>query len=51
VYERANVTTTPYSSLAVDLGPTVADGTYVVVVNNSAGKKVGAKRIVVRKKP
>ena len=51
VYERANVTTTPYSSLSVDLGPTVASGTYIVVVNNSAGKKVGAKRIVVRKKP
>jgi hypothetical protein len=51
VYEQANVTTTAYSPMEVDLGPTISSGVYVVVVNNSAGKKVGAKRIVVRRAP
>ena len=51
VYEKANITTLAYTGITVDLGPTMASGTYVVVVNNSAGKKIGAKRIVVRHKP
>jgi hypothetical protein len=51
VYENATVTTTPYSGISVDLGMTFSDGVYVVVVNNSAGKKIGAKKIVVRRHP
>jgi len=50
VFENEEVTTTPYSSLDVDLGPTISSGVYLVVVNNSAGKKMGAVRIVVRRK-
>jgi hypothetical protein len=51
VYEKAQLTGTAYTALDVDLGPTISSGVYVVVANNSAGKKIGAKRIVVRRKP
>ncbi|MBL0232450.1 MAG: HYR domain-containing protein [Chitinophagaceae bacterium] len=51
VYEKANLTSTPYTGMAVDLGPTISSGTYVVTVVNSAGKQVAAKKMVVRKKP
>jgi len=49
VYEKEQVTTTAYTGIDVDLGPTMSSGVYVVVVHNSAGKKMGAVRIVVRK--
>ena len=62
IYEKAKITSTPYSSISIDLNvgcilcgmrttSGVASGTYIVVVNNSAGKKVGAKKIVIRRLP
>jgi hypothetical protein len=51
VYERAVVTTTAYTGIDVNLGPTIPDGVYVVELVNSSGKRVDAKKIVVRKKP
>jgi len=51
VYEKAEVTGLAYTALNVDLGPTISSGVYVVEVNNSAGKKMGAVRIVVRQHP
>ncbi len=51
VFERVVVTSISYTRIDVDLGPTVADGTYVVELVNGSGKRVDAKKIVVRKKP
>lgn len=51
VYERAVVTNLAYTRLDVILGPAAADGTYLVELVNSAGKRVGAKKIIVRRKP
>jgi hypothetical protein len=51
VYERAFVTTTAYTQLDVQLGPATADGTYVVELVNAAGQRVGARKIIVRRKP
>lgn len=51
VYERATVTTTAYTRIDVDLGPSMADGVYLVELRNAAGERVGVKKIVVRQKP
>ncbi len=51
VFEQVAVTTTAYTRIDVDLGPTIASGVYVVEAVNSSGKRVGAKQIVVRRKP
>ncbi|MEO6613474.1 MAG: HYR domain-containing protein [Chitinophagaceae bacterium] len=48
VYQRQLVTTTAYTRLDIDLGPTLSSGVYIVEVVNSAGKRMGAKRVVVR---
>jgi hypothetical protein len=50
VYERAVVTSLAYTSIVVDLGPAVTDGVYIVDLVNGAGKRVGVKKIVVRRK-
>jgi hypothetical protein len=50
VYERAFVTATAYTLLSVELGPATTDGTYVVELVNAAGQRVGAKKIIVRRK-
>jgi hypothetical protein len=51
VFETEAVLLTAYYAVEVDLGPTISDGVYIVVANNSAGKKMGARRIIVRRKP
>ncbi len=51
VYERSVVTSTAYTQIDVNLGPSMPDGTYVVELVNAAGDRVGAKKIIVRKKP
>jgi|GEM_PF-1017134 len=51
VYKRTAVTTTPYTSIVVDLGPAIADGVYLVELVNAAGNRVDVKKIVVRQKP
>lgn len=51
IYERAVVTNIAYTRIDVDLGPAIADGVYVVQLVNSAGKRLGTKKIVVRQKP
>jgi hypothetical protein len=51
VYERTAVTTTAYTRIDIDLGPTMSDGTYIVELVNAAGARVGAKKIIVRKLP
>ena len=48
VYQRQMVTTTAYTRLDVDLGWAASSGVYIVEVRNSAGKLIGAKRIIVR---
>ncbi len=48
VYQRQMVTTTAYTKLDVDLGPTSSSGVYIVEVLNSAGKVMGAKKVIVR---
>jgi hypothetical protein len=48
VYRRQMVTTTAYTRLDIDLGPTLSSGVYIVEVVNSAGQRMGAKRVVVR---
>jgi len=49
VYERAVNTTTAYTRIDVNLGPAIPDGIYVVELLNAAGKRVGARKIVVKK--
>jgi HYR domain len=51
VYERAVVTGLAYTRIDVVLPPAIADGSYLVELVNSAGKRVGVKKIIVRKKP
>jgi hypothetical protein len=50
VYSRAVTTTMPYTNIDIDLGPTVGDGTYIVELVDGGGDRVGATRIVVRKR-
>jgi len=51
VYERAVVTNAAYTQIDVQLHSATADGTYVVELVNGSGKRVGAKKIIVRRKP
>ena len=51
VYERSVVTGLAYTRIDVVLPPAIADGSYLVELVNSAGKRVGVKKIIVRKKP
>ncbi len=48
IYQKAFVTNTAYTGLEVNLGNSFSEGVYIVEVVNAAGKKVGAKRVVVR---
>ena len=48
VYSRVFNTTIPYTSLNVDISR-LAAGKYLVEVVNSAGRRIGAKWIVVRR--
>ncbi|MEO7924520.1 MAG: HYR domain-containing protein [Chitinophagaceae bacterium] len=48
VYQRQMITTTAYTKLDIDLGPTVSSGVYLVEVVNGSGKSLGGKRIIVR---
>ena len=48
VYSRSVTTTLPYTNIEIDLGPTAANGSYVVELVNSSGKRVGATQIIVR---
>jgi hypothetical protein len=50
VYQNGFVTTTVYTKPEVNLGPTMAGGTYIVELVNSSGKRVGTKKIIVRPK-
>jgi hypothetical protein len=50
VYQQSMVTTTAYTGLEVDLGPTMSDGAYMVELVNGSGKRVGVKKIIVRRK-
>lgn len=49
IYERGVNTTTAYTRIDVNLGPAIPDGIYVVELLNASGKRVGAKKIVVKK--
>jgi hypothetical protein len=49
VYERSAVTNTAYTRIDVELSSATADGVYVVELVNAAGKRVGAKKIIVRR--
>ncbi|MBK7560368.1 MAG: T9SS type A sorting domain-containing protein [Chitinophagaceae bacterium] len=48
VFQRQMVTTTAYTKLDVELGPTTNSGVYLVEVLNSTGKVMGSKRVIVR---
>jgi hypothetical protein len=48
VYSQSVTTTLPYTTIEIDLGPTAANGSYVVELVNSSGKRVGATQIIVR---
>jgi HYR domain. len=50
VYQKSLVTTLPYTMIDINLGSTAADGVYFVELVNQAGKRVGAKQVVVRKR-
>lgn len=48
VYEQKFTTSIAYSPIQVQLPVTLQDGAYIVEVVNSAGKKIGSKRILVQ---
>ena len=47
IYERKFTTTTPYSTINVNLSNSISDGTYIVQVINTAGQKMGERKIIV----
>ncbi|MFZ9388811.1 MAG: HYR domain-containing protein, partial [Chitinophagaceae bacterium] len=51
VYERSIVTNIAYTQIDINLGASIPDGTYIVELVNGAGNRVGAKKIIVRRKP
>ncbi|MFN8289756.1 MAG: HYR domain-containing protein [Chitinophagaceae bacterium] len=51
VYERAVATGLAYTQIDVELGNVTSAGMYVVELVNGAGKRVGAKKIDVRRRP
>lgn len=51
VYERTVVTNLAYTRIDIDLGAVVSSGVYTVELIDSGGKRVGAKKIVVRQRP
>jgi hypothetical protein len=48
VYQQKVTTTLPYTNIQIDLNRARAMGVYLVEVVNAAGKRMGAKRILVR---
>ena len=48
VYEQRATTNLPYSEVQVKLNSFTGTGIYLVEVYNAAGKRVGAKRVLVR---
>ncbi len=48
VFTRTLTTTLPYTIIEVDLGPTAANGMYVVELVNGSGRRVGATQVLIR---
>jgi hypothetical protein len=48
VVSKTMTTTTAYTEINIDLGPTASSGVYVVELINQAGNRVGAKQVLVR---
>jgi HYR domain/Secretion system C-terminal sorting domain/Concanavalin A-like lectin/glucanases superfamily len=48
IYQKAFVTTTAYTRMDIDLGTRFSEGVYIVEVVNSAGKQMGARRVIIR---
>ncbi len=48
VMQKSFTTTTAYTKIDIDLGNNFSEGIYIVEVINAAGRRVGAKQVIVR---